>query len=92
MLLPAEFVSLVVACWVAALAVVVGYQLLTGKISTAGLLQASSSGEIDPERLQLLMGTIAVAAYYTVISLQRHTNAQTETVSLRSAWWRSYAP
>ena len=80
MLSPTEFVSLVVACWVAALAVVVGYQLLTGKISTAGLLQASSSGKIDPERLQLLMGRIAAAAYYTVISLQRHTTATSVTI------------
>jgi len=48
-----------------ALAAVVAYQLLTGKINTQGLLQQKDgSGETSPERVQLLLATIAAAAHY----------------------------
>ena len=47
------------------LAAVVGYQMFTGQINTAGLLQRKDgSGQTSPERIQLLLATIAAAASY----------------------------
>jgi hypothetical protein len=48
-----------------ALAAIVVYQMLTGAINVTGLLtQKDGSGETSPERLQLLLATIAASASY----------------------------
>ena len=48
-----------------ALAAVVVYQMLTGRISLAGLMsQKDNSTQTSPERIQLLLATIAAAANY----------------------------
>jgi len=47
------------------LAAVVAYQLLTGRINTLGLLQQKDGSEqTSPERIQLLLATIAASASY----------------------------
>jgi hypothetical protein len=47
------------------LAAVIGYQLLTGHINLRGILQRKNgSGQSSPERIQLLIATIAAAARY----------------------------
>jgi hypothetical protein len=44
---------------------IVGYRMFTGQINTAGLLQRKDgSGQTSPERIQLLLATIAAAASY----------------------------
>jgi hypothetical protein len=49
----------------AALAAVVAYQFLTGRINIDGLLQdKSSAGGFSPMRLQLLLSTLSLALYY----------------------------
>ena len=48
-----------------ALAAVVVYQMLTGAINVTGLLaQKDRTGQTSPERIQLLLATIAAAASY----------------------------
>ena len=48
-----------------ALGAVVVYQMLTGAINTKGLLaQKDRSGQTSPERVQLLLATLAAAASY----------------------------
>jgi hypothetical protein len=50
--------------WLAALAALVGYRLLTGKINTRGLLSDSETRTMSPERIQLLITTVvSVAAF-----------------------------
>jgi hypothetical protein len=45
--------------------VLIGYQILTGKIKTNGLLSAKDSkGGISPARIQLLVLTLTGAFYY----------------------------
>lgn len=46
------------------LAAVVGYQLLTGRINTQGLLNDTRTKELDPARAQLLVSTLVVALGY----------------------------
>jgi hypothetical protein len=47
------------------LAAVVVYQMLTGRINTTGLLEQKDGSEgTSPERIQLLLATIAAAAGY----------------------------
>jgi hypothetical protein len=47
------------------LGAIVAYQLLAGKINTQGLLQQKNgSGETSPERVQLLLATLAAAARF----------------------------
>jgi hypothetical protein len=47
------------------LAVVVAYQILTRQINLQGMLQRKDgSGQTSPERIQLLLATIAAAARY----------------------------
>jgi hypothetical protein len=59
------FVQYEIAFLLAGLAAVVGYQILTGRINTKGLLndKANGVGSFSPARLQLLMFTLATAAY-----------------------------
>jgi hypothetical protein len=48
-----------------ALAAIVSYRLLTGRINTDGLLQDKScAGGFSPCRLQLLLSTVSLALYY----------------------------
>ena len=57
----------------AALVVIVGYRLLTGQISTTGLLmdkQDKSGGKFSPGRLQMLMATLLMAIYFVTQVLQ----------------------
>jgi len=61
-------------CWevtlfLAALIGVVAFQLMTGRINTRKLLSAKTGnarGGISPERVQLLISTLAAAAYYVM--------------------------
>lgn len=46
------------------LVVVVGYQLLIGRINTAGMLNDKESGEFSPARVQLLLFTFIAAGVY----------------------------
>ena len=47
---------------------IVGYQLLTGRIKTRGLLRDKMNGRaLSPGRLQMLMATVSVASYYVLL-------------------------
>jgi|SRR5271169_906176 len=87
------------------LAALVAYQMLTGRINTMGLLQQKDgSQQTSPERIQLLLATLAAAANY-LTEATRSTNGTMPDISnnwlylmggssgiyvLRKAWttWR----
>jgi hypothetical protein len=49
------------------LLLIVGYQLLTGRINTDGLLsEKGTKGGFSPARLQLLIFTVGIAFYYFI--------------------------
>ena len=47
---------------------IVSYQLVTGKISTAGMLSDKEEGGVSPGRVQLLVVTLFAALYYLVLT------------------------
>jgi len=53
-----------------ALALIVAYRLLTGRIKTTGLLQDKITHEFSPGRLQMLIATTLVAIYLVVEVLE----------------------
>ena len=60
-----RFISLEATTFVYLLAFLVVYGLLTSRINTKGLLiDKSGGGGVRPERIQLLVATIALAAKY----------------------------
>ena len=60
--------------FLAVLAAVVAYQLLTGSINTRGLLRDKMKGRgFSPGRLQLLMATFAGAFYYVLLIFANDT-------------------
>jgi hypothetical protein len=64
-----------------ALAAVVAYQILTRQINTVGLLSSKDgSGQTSPERIQLLLATLATAATYLGEAL-KSTNGTLPDVS-----------
>jgi predicted secreted protein len=62
-------VAIALIVWLAAIAAIVGYRMLTGEIETDGLLSSNPDEPIDPERVAMLVGTIAAAAYYAFTAL-----------------------
>lgn len=64
-MLASKILGLEAAGFVYVLAFLVAYSLLTARINLRGLLlDKSGSGRVRPERLQLLLSTIAFAAKY----------------------------
>ena len=62
------------------LTVVITYQLLTGKINTSGMLTTKAGARnFSPARLQLMVITLAIAAYYLFLGLSdRHAKTLPE--------------
>lgn len=53
------------------------YRLSTGGISMAGMLRTGAgTGQIEPERVQLLIGSIAALSYYVSFVLTEATDSQ----------------
>ena len=52
--------------FIVGLLLVVGYQMLTGKINTRGLLYDKGTGNLSASRVQLLVFTLAGALIYLV--------------------------
>jgi hypothetical protein len=58
-------------CFVCALAAVLAWRMLTGAMQLRGLLRRKvGQGEVSPERVQLLVATVAVSARYLGAVLQ----------------------
>ena len=53
------------------LALIVGYQMLTGKINTTGLFDDKVTRGLSPGRVQLLVLTLAGAGYYLLLVAQQ---------------------
>ncbi len=53
------------------LALLVGYQMLTGKINMSGLFDDKLTHELSPGRVQLLVLTLAGAGYYLLLVAQQ---------------------
>jgi hypothetical protein len=58
-MLPSTFIFYFLIAWLAAVAGIVGFKLLTGGINTSGLLGNERDGPYSPERIQLLVITVA---------------------------------
>ena len=65
---PGRVLEIALIAWLAAIAAIVGYRLLTGTIATTGLL-TTQGHSVDPERVQMLLGVIAGAVTYANESL-----------------------
>lgn len=63
-----------IAGFLAALALLIGYQLMTGAIATAGLLSRSKDGGPSANEVQLLFLTLLAAGTYLlqVMSVKEH--------------------
>ena len=55
--------------WLAAIAAIVLYRLLTNKISTAGMTKGTTGGGIDPERIVMLFTAVGGALGYGAYAL-----------------------
>ncbi len=66
---PAHFIRLSLAIFLAALALLVAFQMLTGAINLRGLLTDKVSGVFSPGRLQLLAATAMGAGWYLMQAL-----------------------
>lgn len=71
MLSPARIMHFEAVAFLFALAAVVGFRLLTGQINLQGLLRRKDlSGQTSPERIQLLLATLAAASRYLTLVAQ----------------------
>jgi len=69
----ATFMYYFMLAWLAAVAALIAYRLLTGGINTRGLLTDGTTGRLSPERLQLLLATLASVAVFAQDSLANQT-------------------
>lgn len=67
--------------FVALLAMLVAYQMLTRKINLSGLIHDRRDGKISPGRIQALAATIFGAASY-LMSIGNHMSSLSETAAL----------
>jgi hypothetical protein len=67
--MPASILTVLLTIWLVAVAALVSYRLLTERAATAGLLRLTPDGPVDPERVQMLIGTLAAAATYAGLAL-----------------------
>ena len=74
--------SAVLAGWLALLAVLIFYRLVTGGIRTQGLLSRVIDGRPVPERVQILVSSVVVIVGYALTVLQEVSNATTPLKSL----------
>ncbi len=65
----ADFLLALVLVWLLAVASIVFFRLLTGNISTRGLIRPTAEGPVSPERIQLLVGTFAAVGYSVALAL-----------------------
>ncbi len=56
--------------WFLALAAVVFVGILSGRISTVGMLTTAKAGGVDPERVLVLVVTLFGAAWYVSLALE----------------------
>jgi hypothetical protein len=56
--------------WFLILVAAIAVRMLRNDINTAGLLKSTGSGDVDPERLNLLVVTLAGAGYYFLHTMQ----------------------
>jgi hypothetical protein len=67
----ADFLGGVMAAWLAATGLLIGYRLLVGQISLGGILTVEGE-TFSPSRLQLLIVTVSGLAAYAAASLNAH--------------------
>lgn len=65
----AQALHIVLATWVAALAALVAFRVVTRRIRVAGLL-SDARRRISPERVQMLIATLAVGVLYATTTLR----------------------
>jgi len=74
MLSPVQILHFEATAFLFGLAAIVAYQLLTGQINLQGILQRKDgTGQTSPERIQLLLATLAAAARYLAAVAQSHS-------------------
>lgn len=79
---PDQLVQWALEVWIAVLAAVFAYRLVTGGIRTDGLLSVMPGRQVEPERIVLLIATVAGAAYYAMAGLEAAGSADGNAGSL----------
>lgn len=67
---PADIIYFSTVAFVAVLAGLLGFKLLTGTMNTRGMLRSKITGRFAPERFLLLIVTLGGAAYYFSLALE----------------------
>lgn len=65
----AEFLQLFLLGWLGALTAIILVKMLRGDINATGLMRSANGADADPERVTLVMLTVAVSLYYLVHTL-----------------------
>lgn len=73
---PASIMNFSVWVFVGGLGFLVAFQMLTGTINTRGMLNDKRSGRFSPERLQLLVFTLAGAGYYVQLAAEQENTLE----------------
>ena|SRR5215469_16739155 len=83
---PGDLLGWFLEAWLTALAACIGYRILTGAISLNGLLTMDGS-RFSPERLQLLLVTGSLLAYYVTAAINSKSmpSVPTEWLALLAA-------
>lgn len=82
--MPATFVNILeflLLAWLAAVAGLVAYKMLTGGIRLDGLLSADGTTPVSVERVQLLIGTISAAGGYLIVAVKAAREAAPGTLN-----------
>jgi hypothetical protein len=66
---PAELASVSITGWLAGGAAMIFYGLMKGAIRTDGVLRDGTTGEITPDRVQLLLVTVSGTIAYVIDAL-----------------------
>jgi len=67
--------SVLIVAWLAGVAALIGYRLLSGDIRTDGLLGENGGGGSTPERVQMLIATLIAVGGYAIMVLDARAEA-----------------
>ncbi len=78
---PAELASVSITGWLAGGAALILYGLMKGAIRTDGVLRDGTTGEITPDRVQLLLVTVSGTIGYVIDALDHVGAAKLPDIS-----------
>jgi hypothetical protein len=78
---PAELATVSIVGWLVGGAIMIAYGLLTGAIRSDGILRDRATGEITPDRMQLLVLTLGGAISYVIDALDHLGDSRLPEIS-----------